>query len=76
MLPWEIEVQGPSAFLRALYDLDAGLFVRKLHEQATAIGVPIQRLLQSLYRNVPGFVQYFNEEQGVNLTGEHGSVAT
>ena len=29
---WEIEVQGPSAFLRGLYDLDAGLFVGKLHE--------------------------------------------
>jgi predicted nucleic acid-binding protein len=64
---WEIDVQGPSAFLRGLYDLDAGLFVGKLHEQAGAIGVSIQRLLLSLSKNVPGFVDYFCEEQGIDL---------
>jgi predicted nucleic acid-binding protein len=25
--PWNIEAQGPSTFLRGLYDLEAGLFV-------------------------------------------------
>jgi hypothetical protein len=67
---WAIEVQGPSTFLRALYDLDAGLFVRKLHEQAAAIGVPLTRLLHSLAKNVPQFVDYFCQEQDVNLPGE------
>src|ERR1039458_1701085 len=38
-----IEVQGPSTFLRGLYDLEAGLFVGKLHEQAGSIGVPLPR---------------------------------
>ncbi len=65
--PWGIDMQGPSTFLRGLYDLDAGLFVSKLHEQASAIGIPFQRLLRSLSRNVPGFVQYFCEEQGIEL---------
>lgn len=64
---WEIEVQGPSAFLRGLYDLDAGLFVRKLHEQADAIGIALERLLLSLSKNVPGFVEDFCEEQGIRL---------
>jgi predicted nucleic acid-binding protein len=41
---WEIEVQGPSTFLRGLYDLDAGLFAGKLHEQAAAVGVSLTRL--------------------------------
>ncbi|MBE0657708.1 MAG: PIN domain-containing protein [Bryobacteraceae bacterium] len=38
--PWEIDVQGPSKFMRGLYDLDAGLVVGKLHEQAAKIQVP------------------------------------
>ncbi len=65
--PWDIEVQAPSAFLRGLYDLNAGLFVHKLHEQAQAIGIKLERFLQSLRKNVPSFVQYFCEEQGIRL---------
>jgi hypothetical protein len=60
-------VQGPSAFLRGLYDLEAGLFVRKLHEQADTIGIALERLLLSLSKNVPGFVEYFCEEHGISL---------
>jgi hypothetical protein len=63
--PWAIEVQSPSTFLRGLYDLEAGLFVRKLHEQAEAIGVPLETVLRSLSKNVPSFVQYFRQEQGI-----------
>jgi len=66
---WEIEVQGPSTFLRDLYNLDAGLFVSKLHEQASAIGISLPRLLGNLSKNVPGFVDYFGEEQGIELNG-------
>jgi predicted nucleic acid-binding protein len=68
--PWEIDVQGPSAFLRGLYDLDAGLFVGKLHEQAAVIGVSLPRLLRRLSKNVPQFVDYFCEEQAIDLSGE------
>ncbi len=67
---WGIDAQGPSAFLQGLYDLDAGLFVGKLHEQAGAIGVSFQRLLHSLSKNVPGLVQHFCEEQGIDLSNE------
>lgn len=69
--PLEIDVQAPSTFLRGLYDLDAGLFVAKLHEQAGAIGVPLPRLLGSPSKNVPDFVEYFCEEHGIDLSGEH-----
>jgi hypothetical protein len=72
---WELDVQGPSTFLRGLYDLDAGLFVGKLHEQAAAVGVSLHRLLQNLTKNVPGFVEYFCEEQGIDLTAEHRGIS-
>jgi len=68
--PWEIDVQGPSTFLRGLYELDAGMFVGKLHEQAAKIEVSLPRLLNSLAKNVPSFVDYFCEEQGIDLAGE------
>jgi predicted nucleic acid-binding protein len=73
--PWEINAQGPSTFLRGLYDLDAGLFVGKLHEQAAKIEVSLPRLLHSLAKNVPGFVDYFCEEQGIDLAGEQRGVS-
>ncbi len=65
---WDIEVQGPSAFLRGLNDLDTGLFFDKLHEQAGAIGVPLHTLLHSLSKNVPAFVDYFCKEHGFELS--------
>lgn len=71
--PWEIHVEGPSTFLRGLYDLDAGLFVNKLHEQAAGIGVPLPRLLRSLAKNVPGFVRYYCEEQGIEWGDEQSA---
>ena len=71
--PWQIEVQGPSTFLRGLYDLDRGMFVSKLHEQAGGIGITLQRLLESLSRSVPSFVRYFCEEQGIDLAASSES---
>ena len=70
---FDIEVQGPSTFLRGLYDLDPGLTVHKLHEQAKSIGIAIERLLLSLSKNAPGFVQYFCEEQGINLPNDQAT---
>lgn len=69
LAPWGIEVQGPSAFLRGLYDLDAGLFVSKLHEQAACIQVNLPQLLRLLKKNVPAFVAYFCQQEGLALGG-------
>ncbi len=63
--PWGIQAKGPSTFLRELYDLAPGLFAHKLDEQAQAIGMPMERLLGSLAKNVPGFVGFFCEKQGI-----------
>jgi predicted nucleic acid-binding protein len=65
--PWNIEVHGPSTFLRNLYDLEAGLFVRKLNEQAEQVGIPLEKLLLSLSKNVPKFIEYFCEEQEIDF---------
>jgi predicted nucleic acid-binding protein len=65
--PFDIEVQGPSTFLRALYDFDPGLTLLKLNEQARAIRSPLERLLLSLSKNTPGFVRYLCEQQGISL---------
>jgi len=73
--PWGINVEAPSTFLRGLYDLDAGLFVTKLHEQAASIQVSLPRLLRALAKNVPGFVEYFCEEQGIGLADEQGGAS-
>jgi predicted nucleic acid-binding protein len=68
LTPWKMEVQGPSTFLRELYEMDQGLFVQKLDEQASAIRIPVERLLRSLAKNVPGFVQYFSDVQRLSLS--------
>ena len=67
--PWEIVVRSPSTFLRGLFDLEPGLFVRKLQEQAEAVGVPLETVLRSLSKNVPSFIEYFREEQGIGFAG-------
>ena len=39
-------------------------------EQAAAVGVTLDRLVERLSKNVPGFVQYFCDEQGMPRPGE------
>lgn len=67
---WHMEAQGPSTFLRGLYDLEEGLFVRKLHEQADAIGASLPRLLSTLAKSVPSFVEYLCEGIGMEIERE------
>ena len=67
--PWGIEREGPSTFLINLYDLAPGIAARKLSEQSQNIGLSLEQLLLKLQVNVPGFVAYFCEEQGIDLQG-------
>jgi hypothetical protein len=62
-----LERQGPSTFLRNLYDLEPGIVTRKLISQAEDTGRSLEDLLRSLRVNVPGFVTYFCEEQKIHL---------
>ncbi len=64
MEPWGIEVQGPSAFLRGLYELEPEVFVSKLQEQASKVGLPLDQLLLRLSKNVPSFVEFLSQRIG------------
>ncbi len=68
--PWKIEIRGPSTFLRGLYETDPNSFVTRLQEQANAIGTPLPRLLRSLARNAPAFVESFCRQQGIGIRDE------
>ena len=56
MAPYSISAQGPSTFLKNLYDLDREAVMRTLEEQADAINKPVSYLLERLRVNVPAFV--------------------
>ncbi len=65
--PWGIEVRGPSGFLRDLYDLEPGIVTHKITEQARTLDLPIERLLLRLRVNVPGFVDFFCRQIGIEF---------
>lgn len=65
--PYDIECQGPSTFLISLYDLDPGIVVQKMSEQAQNVGLSLKELLIKLRINVPGFVSFFCDEQKLDL---------
>jgi len=56
LAPYSITAQGPSAFLKNLYELDRDVILRALEEQAADIRKPLGYLLERLRVNVPGFV--------------------
>lgn len=66
--PWGIKRQGPSTFLINLYDLAPGIVARKLSDQAHNLSLPLEALLSKLQVNVPSFVAFFCEEQGIDLS--------
>jgi len=65
--PLGIEPQGPSKFLRNLYDLEPGIVTHKLDQQAQNLNLSLGQLLQRLQSNVPGFVSFFCQKQGIEL---------
>jgi hypothetical protein len=73
LAPWGIERQGPSTFLINLYDLEPGIVVQKLSEQARNLGISLEDLLLKLQSNVPNFVSFFCEEQRIELSSRLSS---
>ena len=65
--PWGVKIQGPSTFLRRLFDLEPGMFIAKLQEQAVDVGSTFPRLLQSLAKNAPSFVEYLCQDQDLDF---------
>jgi hypothetical protein len=49
-------VVGPSAFLKYLWTLDRSAIMDRLQEQADAIGLSLDVLLERLAQSVPAFV--------------------
>ena len=67
LAPWGIELRGPSAFLRELYDLEPGIVGHKIEAQSRQLNLSIEDLLVRLRSNIPGFVEFFSQEIGVDL---------
>jgi len=57
LAPYEITAQGPSEFLKNLFQLDPAEVMQTLEQQAAAIGKTFEYLLSRLRINVPGFVE-------------------
>jgi hypothetical protein len=56
LAPYAITAQGPSAFLKCLYDLAPSAVIQTLETQAAAISQPMSYLLSRLSVNAPAFV--------------------
>jgi PIN domain len=57
LAPYAITAQGPSAFLKSLYDMSPSAVMQTLGTQAAAIGQPMSYLLSRLRVNAPAFVE-------------------
>ena len=56
LAPYAITAQGPSVFLKSLYDMAPTAVMQTLETQAAAIGQPRSYLLSRLRVNAPAFV--------------------
>ena len=55
LAPYAITAQGPSAFLKSLYDMAPSAVIQTLETQAAAISQPMSYLLSRLSVNAPAF---------------------
>ncbi len=55
-------VVGPSTFLKALCELDRDVIEERLGEQAGAIGISVDTLVDNLSLSVPSFVRHLRGE--------------
>jgi hypothetical protein len=60
---YSITAQGPSTFLKNLYELDPDAVGHPLELQAAAIDKSFDYLLDRLRVNVPGFVDTFTQRK-------------
>jgi hypothetical protein len=63
LAPYSITAQGPSTFLRTLYELDRDAVLGTLEQQAAAIDKSFDYLLNRLRVNVPGFVDTLAQQK-------------
>jgi hypothetical protein len=60
---YSITAQGPSTFLKNLYELDSDAVLHTLEKQAAAIDKSFDYLLDRLRVNVPGFVHTLTQQK-------------
>jgi hypothetical protein len=63
LAPYSITAQGPSTFLKNLYELDSDAVLHTLEQQAAAIDKSFDYLLGRLRVNVPGFVHTLTQQK-------------
>jgi hypothetical protein len=63
LAPYSITAQGPSTFLKNLYELDSDAVLHTLDQQAAAIDKSYDYLLDRLRVNVPGFVHTLTQRK-------------
>lgn len=66
--PWEIEIQGPSTFLRHQYDLNPSIVIDKLHAQAHNLSRTLPEQLRVLRKAVPSFVDTVCQDLGIDIS--------
>ena len=69
--PHSIVVQGPSTFLKGLYNSSPTDVMESLEAQAAAIGATLPYLLSRLRINVPAFVALLEEESAFPTDPPH-----
>jgi len=65
-VPWRIEVQGPSAFLKYLYERSPSVVLDRLHAQSRNLGRALPDQLAILRSAVPAFVDAISHDLGIN----------
>jgi len=63
LAPYSVTAQGPSTFLKDLYELDHDVVLHALEEQAAAINKSLDYLLKRLRVNVPGFIDSLKQRK-------------
>lgn len=63
LAPYSITAEGPSVFLRNLYELDCDMVLQALKAQAADIHKSLDYLLERLRVNVPGFVDSLKQRK-------------
>ena len=64
LAPYSITAQGPSAFLKNIYEMAPSTVMQTLEDQAAAIGQTLPWLLSRLRINAPAFVDLIEESSG------------
>jgi predicted nucleic acid-binding protein len=67
--PWRIGAQGPSAFLKNLYERNPSVVIDKLHAQSRNLGRGLPEQLAVLRKAAPAFVDAICQDIGIDLIG-------